>query len=280
MLRDGMTGDWLGTFLGHKGAVWSGKLNADGSKAVTGSADFTAKVWDTFTGQCTLTLAHNHIVRSADISPSGAHVVTGGQEKKIRLFDLERPEEPLYFVNPDLGNDLAHKENIKSVIYDDANQQIISTDEHTLTFWDIRTQKPISTSTFSETITSMDRSPSSSVLSLTSGKTVSFFQPSSSEPFMTHTLTYTPACASLHPSDSTKFVTGSTPDGWIRVHSAQTGEEKELYKGHHGPVHSISYSPDGELYASGSEDGTIRLWQNEPKTYGLWRFDSGQQEQQ
>ena len=49
-----------------------------------------------------------------------------------------------------------------------------------------------------------------------------------------------------------RFVAGSMGDPWVRVYGLEDGEERELYKGHHGPVHCVMYSPDGEMYASGS----------------------------
>ncbi len=121
-------------------------------------------------------------------------------------------------------------------------------------------------------ITSMELSMSMETLCLTAGKRAAFIPleappgtvtdlpaptPEDVEPGPCHVvaLKYAPSSACIHPLWGDRFITGSVDDPWVRVHGYQHGEEREVYKGHHGPVHCVEYSPDGEMYASGSEDG-------------------------
>lgn len=126
-------------------------------------------------------------------------------------------------------------------------------------WWDLRSRKVTTTLTFPNPITSMELSVPTQRLVVTSGNTVAFIPtlPSNSHNTLSLNLPYKPSSASIHPILQDRFVTGSTSDEWVRVHGLD-GEEREVHKGHHGPVHCVEFSPDGEMYASGSGESRIR----------------------
>lgn len=63
------------------------RLSPDATRALTGEADGTVRLWELGTGQCLLTLSgHSGPVRSVDLS--GMLAVSAGQDDTVRLWDL------------------------------------------------------------------------------------------------------------------------------------------------------------------------------------------------
>ncbi|BEI83088.1 hypothetical protein CcaverHIS002_0309560 [Cutaneotrichosporon cavernicola] len=275
MLRSWL-GDWIGTFIGHKGAVWSTKISLDTSRAATGSADFSAKIWDTNTGEALHSFSHNHIVRTVALNPQiqPQYLLTGGNEKKIRLFDLNRTDaQPLILgSNPD---GLSCSGVVRSIVWDEGQGGAVgvsAAEDGKVRWWDLRTLSQIDEVDVGVPISSMELAHGGGTLSVAAGKSVHFLDVMRQHPPVSIQMPHEVTSASLHPFMRDRFVAGSSADPWVRVYDLDSGAEREVYKGHHGPVLCASYSPDGEVYASGSEDGTIRLWQTTPgKSYGLWQ---------
>merc|ERR1712130_449662 len=264
MLRQGDTGDWIGTFEGHKGAVWGVDVNKDATKAATGAADFSAKVWDALSGEEELTLQHKHIVKSVNFSNDSAALATASNDKVLRIFDLEQPSEPIVKFE-------GHTSGIKQVMYTPDNKQLLScSDDKTVRMWDTATGGEVKRIDFDTPIGGVELAKEGDVLTVATGSKVIFYEANTFEKMKEVSVSCPVYSASLNKAQDI-FVCGGE-DLKLYKFDYQTGIEIDNFKGHFGPVHCVRFSPDGELYASGSEDGTLRLWQTEVgKPYGLWK---------
>mmetsp|Transcript_8010 Transcript_8010/g.12142 ORF Transcript_8010/g.12142 Transcript_8010/m.12142 type:complete len:323 (+) Transcript_8010:14-982(+) len=263
MLRNGTNGDWVGTFEGHKGAVWSAKIDKEATLVATGSADFSAKLWDAITGEEKHNFNHSHIVKSVDFSSGRTYLATGGQEGKLRVFDLRIPEEALHTLQHPLE---PKKVAITQVAYtQDSNLIVTGASDGVVRLWDTRSGATAGEAVVGGgAVMDLELSQGGQTLTVAAGTQVHFLTAGSLEiqkSFQMPIHFREEGGASLHPSGS-KFIAGGS-DLWVRVFDAETGAELECHKGHHGPVRCLRYAPDGAAYATGSEDGTIRLWQTD-----------------
>ncbi|KAK9141619.1 hypothetical protein Syun_011019 [Stephania yunnanensis] len=273
MLRNGETGDWIGTFEGHKGAVWSCCLDTNALRAASGSADFSAKLWDALTGDELHSFEHKHIVRACAFSVDTHMLLTGGVEKVLRIFDLNRPDAPPREVDNSPGS-------IRTVAWLHSDQTILSscTDIGGVSFYanglvvthlwgkplvqivGCKSGKIVQTLETKSPVTSAEVSQDGRYITTADGSSVKFWDANHFGLVRTCDMPCNVESASLEPKHGNKFIAGGE-DMWIRLFDFHSGEEIACNKGHHGPVHCVRFSPGGESYASGSEDGTIRIWQ-------------------
>jgi serine-threonine kinase receptor-associated protein len=285
MMRDGISGDWIGTFVGHKGAVWSCRLDPTANLAATASGDFSVQIWDAITGKSLYQFQHSHIVKTCDFSPNSKFLATGGHEGLIRIYSILHPKQPPISIKVEdpsnsKGISIITKINWlsnfillvgcvdgKIRVYDTTNVANTPPNTPLLDTTTVPLTNTISTTVGDEKgseIRDMEISSNKTILTVASGKAILFFDLTS--PSYNLLKRYVMASihfndeggASLHP-DGSKFIAGGS-DLWVRVFDYATGTELECLKGHHGPIRCLRYSPDGTLYATGSEDGTIRLW--------------------
>ena len=253
---------------------------------------FARKIWDTHTGEVLYTIQHDHIVRAIAYPPDNSELLaTGGMEKRLRIFDLAELAaasngEPTA-IHAKQGFEIGegiHTAPIKFICWTHDPNIIVTAADKTLRWLDLPSRSCIHHEVLDGEIRSCEMvslapehySPSDigggkPVLAVSAGKTAYFWGGERAmDELKRITLPKTIASVGIDVKNR-KIVVGEEPGTWAKVVGFDDEAEIDTHKGHHGPIWSISFSPDGKLYATGSEDGTIKMWKNCDGYYGLWR---------
>ncbi|MGA8893765.1 MAG: SMP-30/gluconolactonase/LRE family protein [Planktothrix agardhii] len=220
---------------------------------------------------CTLT-GHSNSVNSVAISPDGQILVSGSDDKTIKIWQLSTGEELRILTG--------HSESVNSVAISPDGQTLLSgSRDNTIKIWRLSTGEELRTLTVhSDSVNFVAISPDGQILVSSShtvvsdiyDNTIKIWQLSTGRELRTLT-----CCWDSNPIDSVAIspdgqtlVSGS--DREIMIWDLSSGQKLRTLTGHSGWVGSVAISPDGQILASGdtvmgsmgcSFDTTIKIWQ-------------------
>lgn len=127
-------------FVGHKDMIWCVAYSCDGRFIVSGSSDRSVRVWDVKNRRPAREpfLGHEDQVNSVVFSPDGKYVVSGSGDTTIRVWDVERGEV-------DYSPLIGHAFRVISVAYSSDGTRVVSgSSDNTVRVWDVQSGRLIS----------------------------------------------------------------------------------------------------------------------------------------
>eukprot|EP01147_Barroeca_monosierra_P005037 gene5037-128_t len=266
MLRNGMTGDWIGTFEGHEGALWDVDIDEKAQRIVTASADFTGKLFDATNGHEILSLQHPHVVKAVAFSPKNHNqIVTASGDKSVRLFDIRaRPQDcKVLFPHSNVMN--------RVMISSDGTHVISGGDDGVVWTYDL-VNSAVQMYPISSPIIDLCRASDGSIIA---SCTTSIRHLSATGELLDFSLATPSPVFTASSYQNGNLLTWAGENNTIYLCTNDGTVQDELHR-HFGNIRCLRFSPDGCVFASCSEDGTLLLWQTYPgQEYGLWKgFDS------
>ncbi|EJC98898.1 WD40 repeat-like protein [Fomitiporia mediterranea MF3/22] len=273
-------GERLGTYDGHNGTVWTIDVDHESRFLVSGAADNTMKLWEVSTGRCLYTWEFPTAVKRVAFSADSKQIVCiteqrMGYQSAIRIFDINREgdgrdqsEEPGSMFNP-IGSKptvctfaltpsliLTGHESGKVALFDAKTGEEVNNNERA--HMDVVTDLQLSPDRTYFITSSKDKTAR-----LHDTRTLNVLKT-----YQTETPLNSAAIATLRPyvllgggQDAMSVTTTSSRQGKFETRFWHKIFEEELgrVKGHFGPINTLAVHPSGKGYASGGEDGFVRV---------------------
>jgi WD40 repeat protein len=203
-------------------------------------------------------VGHTREVYSVAYSPDGKHIVSGGRDETIRIWNATTgAQEGLPFTG--------HTDPVYSVAYSPDGKHIVSGGfDNTIRIWNVATgvQEGLPLTGHTDPVLSVAYSPDGKhIVSGSYDRTVRIWNATAGVQEGLPLTGHTDAVRSVAYSPDGKNIVSGSRDRTVRIWNATTGVQEGLpLTGHTNAVDSVAYSPDGKHIVSGSWDNTIRIW--------------------
>ncbi|UIK20666.1 caspase family protein [Rhizobium leguminosarum] len=242
----------------------SGSINSiafvqDGARVIAGTADGMAVVCDVISGEIQIKFkAHDEGITKIAVSPDGAVVLTASDDHSVKVWDATT----LKFVRT-FG---AHEGPVDAVAFSPDGKLVVSgSGEETTILWDLKTASEVRR--LATPSTALAFTPDGQhILAGTPGGRLSYWDVSTEKPLrvvqahelIVHALAISP--------DGQTALSGSWGDTdgrdqfAARIWDITTLRRLGELNGHTGVVQQATFSNDGKMILTASEDTTARIW--------------------
>jgi WD40 repeat protein/serine/threonine protein kinase len=247
-------------FKGHRKLISSVCLSVDERYAMSGSWDYTLRLWDISSGSCLRTYeGHTDCVKSVCLSHDGQYAFSGGDDNAIRLWNVA-DGRCLRILEE-------HDDWVNSVCLSSDSQYLVSgSQDQTVRLWDVADGRclrifnghigavgSVCISADGQHVLSgsgwINGDRTLRLWELRTGRCVRVFEG--------HSDGITAVCLS---SDG-RYALSSSLDGTLRFWDIASGHCLRVFEGHTVPIMSVSMSGDLRRCLSANEDGTLQLWE-------------------
>jgi len=273
-------GERLGTYHGHQGTVWTVDVDPTSTLLVSGAADNTVKLWEVKTGNCLKTWEFNTAVKRVEFAEDGSMVLAVTEQRMgflgtIEVIDIKLDVDADQADTPRLSITCADsKATVAGFSF--MNKYIIAGHvDGSLSQYDPKTGEQIHSSQvheFDQPVTDLQWSDDRTYfITASKDKSAKLVNAYDLEVLKTYTADTPLNSATITPKKDFVILGGGQDAMGVTQTSSRQGKfearfyhkvfEEEIgrVRGHFGPLNTVAADPKGKTYASGGEDGYVRV---------------------